>query len=68
MTREERKKSVRTYKFTYDELKEAMFDYVYNKTGSVQDHHRDNSIIITRADTIDLIITIEESISVPEDI
>jgi hypothetical protein len=68
MTRQERKKSVRTYTFTYDELKEAMFDYVYCKTCSVEDHHRDNSTIVTRADTIDLIITIEESITAPEDV
>jgi hypothetical protein len=68
MTREERKKSVRTYRFTFDELKEAMFEYVYNKTGNVEDHHRDNSTIVTRADTIDLIITIEESVTAPEDI
>jgi hypothetical protein len=68
MTREKRKKSVITYKLTYDELKEALFDYVYNKTGNVEDHHRDNSTIITRADTIDFIVTIEESITIPEDI
>jgi hypothetical protein len=68
MTREERKKSVRTYKFTYDDLKEAMFEYVYNKTGNVEDQHRDNSTIVTRADTIDLIITIDESVTVPEEL
>jgi hypothetical protein len=68
MTREERKKTVRTYKFTNDDLIKAMFDYIYDKTGNIEDHHRDNSAIVTRADTIDLIITIEESIAPPEDI
>jgi hypothetical protein len=68
MTREERKKTVRRYKFTNDDLIEAMFEYVYNKTGNVEDHHRDNSTIVTRADTIDLIITIEESITAPQEV
>jgi hypothetical protein len=68
MTREERRKSVRTYKFTYDEFKKAMLEYLYNKTGNVEDHNIDNSTIITRADTIDLIITIDESITAPEEV
>ena len=64
---EERKKFVRTYKFTIEEVKEAMFEHMYNKTGRVEDHHRDNSTIVTRSDTIDLIITIDESTTVSKD-